>query len=302
MWFSWWQRKFSMGLLDTTASSSIMNFRLFSVLTAAVAMSPAGLAFVFQLQDPHREEWPSSTTINHLQERHRRLDMHGVTHQRIRSSMSRSALFLSNAIKTNIADCESNGSGGDGGDEQEEGGTTQEESSRALHDLLSSSYQLMKVPERAVDYRGGQQHAIYGTLLGDGRIESYQAYRKVVLKSIATDNMDNNDNNTVLAVVKFGNGMNGHPGMVHGGIVSLVLDDVFGFGYEALGDVAMAVTANLTVDYRAPLPAGTQVVIAVQLEHREGRKLFWKAQVTSMDRNTVYAEAKSLFVIPREVS
>jgi acyl-coenzyme A thioesterase PaaI-like protein len=298
MWFSWFQRKLSMGVLNTTASSSTITLRLFSVLAAAVAMTPPGLAFVVQLQNPHREEWPRSTTINHLQERHRRLDMDGATPRQIRSSMSTSALLLSNAIKTNIADCESQ-IGGGGGDE--EGGTTQEESSGVVDDLLSSSYQLMKVPERTVDYRGGQ-HAIYGALLGDGRIESYQVYRKVVPNSATSNNMDNDDDNTVLALVKFGNGMNGHPGLVHGGILSLVLDDAFGFGYEALGDVAMAVTANLTVDYRAPLPAGTRVAIAVQLEHREGRKLFWKAQVTSMDRKTVYAEAKSLFIIPREVS
>lgn len=86
--------------------------------------------------------------------------------------------------------------------------------------------------------------------------------------------------------------------MVHGGILSLILDDFLGFGFKALG-VPMAVTANLNVDFRAPVFAGTEARIQAQLEHREGRKLYWKVQMMSMDDETLYAECTSLYIIPR---
>lgn len=113
------------------------------------------------------------------------------------------------------------------------------------------------------------------------------------------DNNDNNDNDdVVIGFVTFGSHLNGHPSLVHGGIISLMFDDMCGFAYEAVG-VRHAVTANLTVNYRAPVPAGSQVRLAVQLESKEGRKLFWKAQMTSLDQQVLYAEATSLYIIPK---
>jgi acyl-coenzyme A thioesterase PaaI-like protein len=148
------------------------------------------------------------------------------------------------------------------------------------------SYQKMAMPERGAQDDG---HVIFNLLLGEQMIERYEIFKKLA----ETDN-----ENVIIAYVKFGDRIDGHPGIVHGGILSLIFDDALGFGYEALG-VPMAVTANLDVDYRAPVPAGTTVRVAAQLESREGRKLFWKAQMTSIDQETLYAEATSLYIIPR---
>jgi acyl-coenzyme A thioesterase PaaI-like protein len=139
-----------------------------------------------------------------------------------------------------------------------------------------SAYERMRIPARG-ELSG---HAIFGALLGDNLIEEYEVWKRRV----------EGDENVVLSFVTFGKSLNGHSGVVHGGILSLIFDDVFGFAYHALG-VPHAVTANLNVDYRAPLPQ--------ELEAREGRKLHWKAQLTSMDHQTLYAEATSLYVIPR---
>jgi acyl-coenzyme A thioesterase PaaI-like protein len=152
-----------------------------------------------------------------------------------------------------------------------------------------SSYHRMALPTRG-QHAG---HAIFGLLLGEDMIESYDVYRRPA---------DSDNDNMIVAYVKFGDRVNGHPTVVHGGILSLIFDDALGFGYEALGDVKMAVTANLKVDYRAPVPAGMNVRVVAQLEHREGRKLFWKAQMTSMDTKTLYAEASSLYIIPRSAA
>ena len=147
------------------------------------------------------------------------------------------------------------------------------------------TYHRMPLPERGQEENG---HAIFGLLLGTDMIESYDIFRRP----------EKSHDNVIIAYVKFGDRVDGHPGVVHGGILSLCFDDAMGFAYEALG-VSMAVTANLNVDYRAPVPAGTNVRISAQLERREGRKLFWKAQMTSIDKTVLYAEASSLYIIPR---
>ena len=146
------------------------------------------------------------------------------------------------------------------------------------------SYERMTLPSRMKS-----NHAIFGLLLGESMIESYEVFRR---------RNDSDSENVIVAYLKLGDHINGHPGVVHGGILSLIFDDALGFGYGALG-IKMAVTANLNIDFRAPVLAGTYVRVAAQLEHREGRKLFWKAQMTSMDRKILFAEATSLYVIPR---
>lgn len=150
---------------------------------------------------------------------------------------------------------------------------------------VEESFEKMALPERGF-YEG---HAIFGVLLGENMIESYEIYKRPE---------GSTDENIIVAHVKLGHGIDGHPGVVHGGILSLIFDDALGFGFEALG-VKMAFTANLTVDYRAPVPAGTMIRVQAQLVQREGRKLYWKAQMTSMDGQTLFAECSSLYIIPR---
>lgn len=147
-----------------------------------------------------------------------------------------------------------------------------------------SFYEKMALPAR-----GLEGHAIFGVLLGENMIERYDIYKR-------PEGSDNE--NIIVAHVKLGSRIDGHKGVVHGGILSLLFDDALGFGFDALG-VKMAFTANLTVDYRAPVPAGTMIRLQAQLAHREGRKIFWKAQMTSMDGETLYAECSSLYIIPR---
>jgi uncharacterized protein (TIGR00369 family) len=144
----------------------------------------------------------------------------------------------------------------------------------------------MDLPDRA----NTESHVIYGALLSDNLVESYHAYRHL------------NDRTRVTAVVQLGRGVDGHPGVVHGGVLALLMDDVLGFGYEALGDVPMAVTANLNINYLQAVPAGACVLIRASLQQREGRKLYWKMQVVSSDdESVIFCEATSLFIIPRDV-
>lgn len=152
-------------------------------------------------------------------------------------------------------------------------------------ETMVDRYEKMPLPDRGKE----NGHAIFGLLMGDKMIESYDIYKR-------PDDSDEVD--VIIAFIQFGNKVDGHPGVVHGGILSLMFDDSLGFAYEALG-VEMAFTANLTVDFRKPVLSGTKVRVAAQLENREGRKLYWKAQMTSMDQSTLYAEASSLYIIPK---
>ncbi|CAB9510632.1 Thioesterase superfamily [Seminavis robusta] len=155
----------------------------------------------------------------------------------------------------------------------------------------SNEYELMNPPSR-MDLNS---HAV-GQLLQPGKIERYEIYKK----KNAAPSMDAKDLHVVTALVDFGDSLDGHPKVVHGGILALVLDDVFGFSFGALG-VRYAVTANLNLNFRAPTPAGTSVKIQVELERRENRKLYFKGEVTSLDGSVIYAESTCLYIIPRSV-
>ena len=78
--------------------------------------------------------------------------------------------------------------------------------------------------------------AVHDTLNGQGLIEDYRVYRK-----------DGHDE--VACIVKFGDKLNGHPGIVHGGIISMAIDNTFGWLFTAL-EYPPSFTANLNINFR----------------------------------------------------
>lgn len=104
-----------------------------------------------------------------------------------------------------------------------------------------------------------------------------------------------------MADIKLGTKVNGHPQIVHGGIVSLLFDDIMGFAYGvAINDFdEVAFTAYIKVDFRAPLPEDSNVLVEVSLEKLEGRKIYLKGTMKSVDGSILYSEAESLYVIAR---
>ena len=56
------------------------------------------------------------------------------------------------------------------------------------------------------------------------------------------------------------------------------------------------------MDYQAPLPCLTTVVVDVTIDRKEGRKLFVTGRLKSLDGALQYASAEALFIKPRELA
>jgi len=167
-----------------------------------------------------------------------------------------------------------------------------------MEDLTTNNgiYKRMNPPSRMEE----QSHAIV-QLLQPHKLECYELYRHVINTAkaapISTSSIPSSSH-VVTALVRVGGALDGHPGIIHGGILALLLDDIFGFAFWSIG-VPTAFTANLNLDYRAALPSNSTVLIHVFLERWENRKLYFRADIKSLDGTTVYTEATSLYIIPR---
>ena len=161
-------------------------------------------------------------------------------------------------------------------------------------------------------------HALFGTLLGDGFIERYDVYRRLytTIKDKAVNNESDGDTTTIqkeiVAVdLSIGHRLNGHDKIVHGGIISLLIDEAMGWAaYESLQyhnvnidtqyrpSNTLLVTANLNIDFRAPFLGGSEAVLRVYLDEEmtAGRKMYFVARLESYDGSVTFAEAKSLFL------
>ncbi|ETV87649.1 hypothetical protein H257_01149 [Aphanomyces astaci] len=105
------------------------------------------------------------------------------------------------------------------------------------------------------------------------------------------------DKNSTVSSVYFGKKLCGHEGIVHGGCISTVLDELFGWTmFWMTEDVGF--TANLNVNFRKPLPVDTFGLIYTKFDKRERRKVYMKSRLEDNDGN-LYAEATTLFILPK---
>ncbi|MGR6966240.1 PaaI family thioesterase [Geodermatophilus sp. URMC 61] len=91
----------------------------------------------------------------------------------------------------------------------------------------------------------------------------------------------------------------GPPGYVHGGMSSLLMDQLLGSAAIAAGLWGM--TVRLEVDYRRPVPLSTPLTMRAQVTEAAGHKCVVTgtiATASASDRTLV--EARGVFVMPRE--
>ena len=132
-----------------------------------------------------------------------------------------------------------------------------------------------------------------GVLLGPGRIE-------VPPLSLAHQN---EELPRLTQISYLGPDLCGHPTIVHGGLLATLLDEGLARAcFPALPN-KVGVTASLKIDYRAPCPAGSYVVLKAETTKVEGRKAWvkgWIEQLTEDGEPGVkYCEAEALFIEPK---
>ena len=87
--------------------------------------------------------------------------------------------------------------------------------------------------------------------------------------------------------VTLGAAYEGGPGLVHGGVLSLMFDHAMGTAVFVAGHAAM--TVSLEVRYRAPTQLETPLQVAAWVDRVEGRKVFVGAEVRAADEVTASA-------------
>ena len=96
------------------------------------------------------------------------------------------------------------------------------------------------------------------------------------------------------AEMTLGAAYEGPPGMVHGGVSALLLDQIM--GETASGFQRLTMTGTLTLRYRSPLPLGPMRMEA-WIDGEEGRKVTVEARI-GVPGAPPAVEATGLFIIP----
>jgi acyl-coenzyme A thioesterase PaaI-like protein len=96
----------------------------------------------------------------------------------------------------------------------------------------------------------------------------------------------------VTTPVRFDRRHEGAPGIAHGGAVAAALDDTLGTLPIAIGKVA--VTASLTVEFRAPALLDHDYVGEAWVERLDGRKIHLRGELREGER--LIAEGRGLFL------
>lgn len=147
----------------------------------------------------------------------------------------------------------------------------------------------MKIPE---GYRN--HHLTGGLLSGPGRI---------VVPPLV---FEEEGGKSLVAISYLGHELCGHPGIIHGGLLATMIDEGLARCCFAALPHKVGVTANLNVNYRFPVKAGSYVVLRAKTTRAEGRKAWVEGRVETLvgegETPVVLAEATALFVSPRQAA
>ncbi|XP_059194342.1 acyl-coenzyme A thioesterase THEM4-like [Centropristis striata] len=91
-----------------------------------------------------------------------------------------------------------------------------------------------------------------------------------------------------------GHRLEGTPGFIHGGAVATMVDTITAL--HSTFFYGLAVTANLNINYRRPIPMGSTLLLESSLDKKEGKKIFLSCKMTSSDGSRVHTEATALFL------
>lgn len=104
---------------------------------------------------------------------------------------------------------------------------------------------------------------------------------------------------SLISFYYLGSDVSGHTGIVHGGLLAILLDECMGRACFPLLKGKIGVTAKLELSYRKPIPTESVVVIRALTERVEGRKAWVKASVGDPEFEALFMEANALFIEPK---
>ena len=107
------------------------------------------------------------------------------------------------------------------------------------------------------------------------------------------------DDGSVSATFSFGDNKEGPIGLAHGGALAAVMDEAITMA-SFVNDRG-GLTANLHLDFKAPVPLNTQVTAIGRIDKIDGRKTFLSAELRLAD-DTLAVLATGLFLSPKDNS
>ncbi|QQK42593.1 Thioesterase superfamily [Penicillium digitatum] len=146
-----------------------------------------------------------------------------------------------------------------------------------------------------------QQHFVGGSLAGPGKL-SFAPYMWLSTGETAAPTESADRASSVVSVFHIGQDLCGHPGFVHGGLLTVLFDEVFARCVSAVLPSGLGMTANLNVDFRKPALPDRMYVLRTKTVKVEGRKAWVEGRMTylpltlplSADSNGIVSDASLL--------
>ena len=137
-----------------------------------------------------------------------------------------------------------------------------------------------------------QHHLTANILSGEG---------KFVLPPLVYQSVDQSE---VISIIHIGKSLCGHSGIIHGGLVATLFDEMLARTAIPQLPGFFGVTANLNINYRKPVKGDQFVVFRCKTAKRSGRKVFVEgvletASTSPNKQPVVLADASALFVCPK---
>jgi acyl-coenzyme A thioesterase PaaI-like protein len=103
----------------------------------------------------------------------------------------------------------------------------------------------------------------------------------------------------MLSFYHVGRRLSGHPKVVHGGLVAVLLDECMGRACFGRLPGKIAVTAKLEISYKSPIPVDSVISIFAETIDVQGRKVRVSATVEDVLSAKILVTASGLFVEPK---
>ncbi|XP_015981560.1 acyl-coenzyme A thioesterase THEM4 isoform X1 [Rousettus aegyptiacus] len=104
----------------------------------------------------------------------------------------------------------------------------------------------------------------------------------------------NKDERRVVCFFQGGPLLQGFPGLLHGGATATLIDSIMAI--LAVNTMGFIMTTTLNITYKRPIAIGSVVVLNIQVDKIEGKKVFLSCSVRSADEKILYSEATSLYI------